>query len=172
MTDPTPTVYHVLRPGKQSVYCGATLTEGVTYYANMMKAILASLRPQDPSPCPKCMEVTRAPEHADLDTLIEEAGLSSVTLTRDRLATRDEWKADITHDRVSYTGRGDNPEEALVEAIVDRYIGDYYYFGDWDTPRLTPEQMTDRLHTAYRLNLGFTPDHAYRGSYLRPEDKS
>ncbi len=106
------------------------------------------------------------PSRPDLTTLAEEYCLSKVTLTLDRLARTEEWVAEIEHDRVGFTGRGDTPEAALVEAIVDKGIGDYYYAADWDGPKLTTEQMTERLHVAYREHLGFTPEHGYRGDYL------
>ncbi len=81
----------------------------------------------------------------------------------------EEWTAEIVHDRVTYEGRGETPEAALVEAIVEARIGNHYYAAAMDAPRLTTAQMTEWLHQAYLDQLGYRPGHGYRGSYLRKE---
>lgn len=78
-----------------------------------------------------------------------------------------DWTAEFAYDRCHFEGKGDTPEAALLEAMVDRRIADHYYAADADAPSLTPEQMTKWLHGAYRAHLGQTPGHAYRGEYLR-----
>lgn len=77
-----------------------------------------------------------------------------------------QWTCDLVHDRVTFSGRGDLPEHALVEAVVDRQIGDHYYAGSWDEPRLSQETMTAWLRGGYRHHLGTLPEHEYRGEYL------
>lgn len=82
-----------------------------------------------------------------------------------------DWTAEFAYDRCHFEGRGDTPEAALLEALVDRRIADHYYAADADAPSLTPEQMTEWLHGAYRAYLGHTPDHEYRGEYLESADE-
>lgn len=78
----------------------------------------------------------------------------------------DQWRCELLHDRVTFSGRGDLPEHALVEAVVDRQIGDHYYAANWDEPRLSQETMTTWLQGSYRHYLGTLPAHEYRGAYL------
>lgn len=77
-----------------------------------------------------------------------------------------DWTAEFAYDRCHFEGRGDTPEAALVEALVDLQMADHYYAGG---EQLTPEQMTEWLHGAYRTHLDLTPEHEYRGEYLKPK---
>lgn len=104
-------------------------------------------------------------ERSVLDRLLEDVH-GKITLTLE--SPTGTWACDLEHDRVEFWGEGDTPEEALLAAIVDRQIGDYYYYGNMDdsTPILTRQQMTERLHAAYLEHFGYVPKHEYNGNYL------
>jgi hypothetical protein len=98
-----------------------------------------------------------------LDRIREAYNVRALTLTfRD-----DQWTAEIEHDRVTFTGTGDTADVALVEAIVSRNIGDFYY-GSLDA-QLTPEQMNTWWRDTHLAALGILPDTPYAGEYAQKD---
>lgn len=75
------------------------------------------------------------------------------------------WQCDLPGEDCTDEGQADLPEHALVEALVERQLGEHYGGLPLGGPRLSQETMTRWLHGAYRHHLGLTPDHEYRGGF-------
>lgn len=106
----------------------------------------------------------------NFDDFLEKAGIYGVMtleLKYDFRATP-EWSCDLEHDKVTFTGKGDTLEEAVLEAWTDVKIGNYYYFGSMDTPKLTLEQMSAMRVDVYKA-AGMEDEcfGEYRGEYNR-----
>lgn len=99
-----------------------------------------------------------------LDRIREAHNVRALTLT----LQDDQWTAEITHDRVTFTGTGNTADVALVEAIVGRNIGDFYYYGAMDA-QLTPEQMNTWWRDTHLAALGVLPDTPYAGDYAQKD---
>lgn len=73
------------------------------------------------------------------------------------------WKVEFEHDHTTITAKGFTLEEALVEAITTRALGDSYYYGD--LPTQSQEQMNQAFNEWHLLFLGRPAPRPYQGEY-------